>query len=49
MKEKRQIAEDLDYIQKVSPSEFEEIANLIKYTKKMTEMRKAKKEGELKC
>ena len=47
MKEKREIAEDLDFIKKVSPADYMEIENLIKYTKKLTEMKIAKKEGDV--
>ena len=42
MKEKGTIAEDLDYISKAAPNEYEEIINLIKYTKKLTELKLAK-------
>lgn len=42
MKEKRKIASDLDYISKSAPNEYEEIINLIKYTKKLTELKLAK-------
>lgn len=42
MKEKRKIASDLDYISKAAPGEYEEIINLIKYTKKLTELKLAK-------
>ena len=42
MKEKRKIASDLDYISKTAPGEYEEIINLIKYTKKLTELKLAK-------
>lgn len=47
MKEKQEIAKDLDFIREVSPKDYCEIENLIKYTKKLTEMKAAKREGEV--
>ncbi|MDM0746458.1 hypothetical protein QTI06_14645 [Clostridium perfringens] len=46
MNDKREIAKDLDFIKRVSPEDYIEIKNLIKYTKKLSEMKRAKKEGE---
>lgn len=42
MEEKRKIANDLDYISKVAPNEYKEIINIIKYTKKLTELKLTK-------
>ncbi|MDT9337797.1 hypothetical protein P3F01_15665 [Clostridium perfringens] len=42
MKEKQEIAKDLDFIREKNPKDYLEIENLIKYTKKLTEMKAEK-------
>ncbi|ELC8463929.1 hypothetical protein QYB71_003072 [Clostridium perfringens] len=48
MKEKQEIAKDLDFIREKNLKDYLEIENLIKYTKKLTEMKAEKNKKNIK-